>query len=202
MPTTDCQETMEGNGAALFLLGLAGYRKEIKAQLLQLPAWFRLSQFLLAVGAEEHVRRLDTNSSLQRRERSSRRPYRRAQTETVEPFSQLWYEVLDPTDRLLLEEYAGLNSLDLEETVNAIQRQQTCFTACPICKVVETHLVDQLGDSYRCMNGHPVALWTDPFPYVRLDDQGTFVPCPPPARKAVPVCDSLADYHDYLLGEA
>lgn len=112
--------TQPKSGAKVFREGLESQWRELKVVLFKLPPWFRLSQFLTAVGAEERL-----STILQRRmwpsvkDREGGKGHRGkgkssyselAQPEVLESLSLLWFEVLDPVDRALLEEYAGVHN--------------------------------------------------------------------------------------------
>lgn len=115
----DCDTCRPKSGADVFREGLESEWESLKRTLMQLPPWFRLSQFLIALGAGEGLGRI-----LKWRKEKNQRYVNRSQKvlnrkqakseDTVEPelleaFAFLWFEVLDPVDRALLEEFAGLN---------------------------------------------------------------------------------------------
>lgn len=107
------------SGADVLKEGLEREWLELKTVLLKLPPWFRLSQFLMAVGAEENLKRMMANAKY-RRNRNGYKDRGVARPEMVEAFTFLWHEVLDPVDRALLEEHVGLNEEQgaLVETVD------------------------------------------------------------------------------------
>lgn len=104
-------QTRPKSGAAIFREGLESEWQELKRTLFKLPPWFRVSQFFLAVGAEERLRRLaeQAERATPRDQVKKKKHEAKSNSAAAEPFSLLWWEVLDPVDRALLEEYAGLN---------------------------------------------------------------------------------------------
>lgn len=115
----DCDTCRPKSGADVFRAGLENEWESLKRTLRQLPPWFRLSQFLIALGAGERLGRIlkwrkDKNCKYAQRLQDGVRRKQSKSEDAVEPelleaFAFLWLEVLDPVDRALLEEFAGLN---------------------------------------------------------------------------------------------
>lgn len=103
----------------MFREGLEQQWADLKAVLLRLPPWFRLSQFLLSLGAEENLKKVMAQARC-RRDRNGYKDSGAARPDVVESFSLLWHEVLDPVDRALLEEHAGLNGPEGEVIVTGV----------------------------------------------------------------------------------
>ena len=103
------------SGAEVFLQYMEADWEGLKQQLLKLPAWFRVLQFLAALGAENNLKNLvswrETENARNRKKKDTTRPREKkpAQPEVLDAMCLLWYEVLDPVNRALLEDYAGLN---------------------------------------------------------------------------------------------
>ena len=100
---------MEKTGADVFLEGLELQWSELKRVLFELPPWFRLSQFLIALGAENNLKKVMQQAKCQR-DKCGYKDSGASRPDAAEFFSLLWYEVLDPVDRALLNEYTGLNA--------------------------------------------------------------------------------------------